>query len=282
MDYLRHFAIDVGRLSIWLLLLSALFVPLERLWALHPQKIFRRGVGSDVGYYFLNSLLLNVLLIVPMAALAWGLHAIVPNPLRAWAAGLSFGQRFPIALVVGEFGCYWAHRWMHGVPFLWRFHAVHHTAEEIDWLVSNRAHPLDLVFTRLSGFVPLYVFGLAQPIENMADPVSLAVVLTGTVWAFFIHANIRWRFGPLEWLVATPAFHHWHHTNDEHFNHNYSTMLPWVDRIFGTHYMPRDRWPPSYGIDDKLPDSIADQLVYPLLPRGRSAATPLSSQPPPG
>jgi sterol desaturase/sphingolipid hydroxylase (fatty acid hydroxylase superfamily) len=114
--------------------------------------------------------------------------------------------------------------------------------------------------------------------------VPVLVTLFGTVWGFFIHANVRWRFGPLEWLVSTPAFHHWHHTNDEHFNRNYSTMLPWMDRIFGTHYMPRDRWPPRYGIDDKLPDSLGDLLLYPLRPgsrRDRLTATP-SPQPPPG
>jgi sterol desaturase/sphingolipid hydroxylase (fatty acid hydroxylase superfamily) len=168
---------------------------------------------------------------------------------------------------VGEFGYYWAHRSMHEVTFLWGFHAVHHSAEQIDWLVSTRAHPLDLVFSRVAAFIPMYVFGLAQPLGNVLDPVSVGVVLVGMMWGFFIHANLRWRFGPLEWLVTTPAFHHWHHTNDEHANRNFSTMLPWVDRIFGTHYMPSDHWPPGYGIDDKLPDSIGDQLLYPLLPR---------------
>ncbi|MFI4983316.1 MAG: sterol desaturase family protein, partial [Nevskiales bacterium] len=108
-------------------------------------------------------------------------------------------------------------------------------------------------------------------IKNMADPVALVVVLVGTVWGFFIHANLRWRFGPLEWLLATPPFHHWHHTNDANVNHNYSTMLPWMDWIFGTYYMPRDQWPPSYGIDEKLPDAMADQLLYPLLPRNQPA-----------
>jgi sterol desaturase/sphingolipid hydroxylase (fatty acid hydroxylase superfamily) len=130
----------------------------------------------------------------------------------------------------------------------------------------------------------MYVIGLVQPIQNVMDPVTLAVVLVGTIWGFFIHSNLRWRFGPFEWLVSTPAFHHWHHTNDEHANRNFSTMLPWMDRIFGTHYMPRDHWPPSYGIDDKLPDGIGDQLLYPLLPASsrRPAPAPLSPQPPPG
>lgn len=263
---LRNFAVETLRLSLWLVVLSAIFTVLERLWTLHPQKIFRRDLWSDIGYFFLNSLLLKMLLIPPMAAAAWLLHGLVPGRLLALTGSLSIAPRLGLALVVGEVGCYWAHRWMHEVAFLWRFHSVHHTAEQIDWLVNTRAHPLDLVFNRLCGFIPMYVFGLAQPIKNLTDPVALGVVLVGTVWGFFIHANLRWRYGPLEWLLATPPFHHWHHTNDEHINHNYSTMLPWMDWIFGTFYMPRDQWPPNYGIDDKLPNTMGDQLLYPLLP----------------
>ena len=271
---LRSFANDVAHLSAWLLVLSLIFIPLERLWALHPQKIFRRAVWTDLGYYVLNSLAVHSLLIVPMAMVAWGLHAVVPAALRELASGLPYGERLPVAIVVGEFGCYWAHRWQHEVPFLWRFHAVHHSAEQIDWLVSSRAHPLDIVFNRLCGFVPLYVFGLAEPIRNIADPVVVAVVLVSTLWGYFVHANLRWRFGPLEWLVATPAFHHWHHTNDEHVNRNYSTMLPWMDRLFGTYFMPNRQWPARYGIDDKLPDAIGGQLLYPLRPRKEPPPTP--------
>jgi sterol desaturase/sphingolipid hydroxylase (fatty acid hydroxylase superfamily) len=278
MALLRHFANDFLHVCAWLLLLSAIFIPLERLWAVQPQKVFRRAVWIDLGYYFLNSLLLSTLLILPMAAVAWSMHAVVPAPLLGLASGLPFGQRVVLSLVVGEFGYYWVHRAMHQVPVLWNFHAVHHSAEQIDWLVSTRAHPVDLVLGRLSGFIPIYVLGLVQPIQNVMDPVTLAVVLVGTTWGFFIHANLRWRFGPFEWLVSTPAFHHWHHTNDEYANRNFSTMLPWVDWIFGTFHMPRGQWPPSYGIDDKLPDTIGDQLLYPLLPR----KSPLSPQPPPG
>jgi sterol desaturase/sphingolipid hydroxylase (fatty acid hydroxylase superfamily) len=263
---LRHFANDFLHVCAWLLLLAVIFIPLERLWAVQPQKVFRRAVWTDLGYYFVNSLLLSTLLIVPLAAIAWAAHAVVPAPLLRLGSGLPFGARLVLGIVVGEFGYYWMHRWMHEVPFLWRFHAVHHSAEQIDWLVSTRAHPVDLVLGRLSGYVPMYVVGLANPIQSVLDPVSLGVVLVGTIWGFFIHANVRWRLGPLGWLVSTPAFHHWHHTNDEHANHNFSTMLPWVDRIFGTHYMPRNQWPPGYGIDDKLPDGIGDQLLYPLLP----------------
>jgi len=274
MDFLRNFVIEILRLSLWLVVLSVIFGTSERLWALHPQKFFRRDIWADIGYFFINSLLLSLLLVPPMAVLAWCLHALVPEAVRGLTVGLPLAARLALALVVGEIGCYWAHRWMHEVPFLWRFHSLHHNAENIDWLVNTRAHPLDLVFNRLCGFIPMYVVGLAQPIHNMADRVSLGVVLVGTVWGFFIHANVRWRFGPIEWLFATPAFHHWHHTNDEHFNHNYSTMLPWMDMIFGTYYMPRKQWPPCYGINETLPEGVGNQLLYPLLPHQAPAEKP--------
>lgn len=272
MDFFRNFVIEILRLSLWLVVLSVIFGTSERLWALHPQKFFRRDIWADVGYFFINSLLLSLLLVPPMAVLAWCLHAMVPETVRGLTVGLPLAARLALALVVGEIGCYWAHRWMHEVPFLWRFHSLHHNAEQIDWLVNTRAHPLDLVFNRLCGFIPMYIVGLAQPIHNMADRVSLGVVLVGTVWGFFIHANVRWRFGPIEWLFATPVFHHWHHTNDEHFNHNYSTMLPWMDMIFGTYYVPRKQWPPCYGINETLPEGVGNQLLYPLLPHPAPAS----------
>jgi sterol desaturase/sphingolipid hydroxylase (fatty acid hydroxylase superfamily) len=84
------------------------------------------------------------------------------------------------------------------------------------------------------------------------------------MWGFFIHSNVRWRLGPLEWLIATPAFHHWHHTVGEQRDRNYAPMLPWIDRIFGTYHLPRNEWPSGYGIEARLPASLGAQLMYPL------------------
>jgi sterol desaturase/sphingolipid hydroxylase (fatty acid hydroxylase superfamily) len=95
----------------------------------------------------------------------------------------------------------------------------------------------------------------------------LLVLLVGTLWGFFIHANLRWRLGWLGHLISTPAFHHWHHTNDEHINHNYASMLPFMDKLFGTWYMPKNQWPPKYGIDKPIAPGLAWQLLQPLLPQ---------------
>ncbi len=266
----RHFVTfgtDVVRLTIWLFLLMIVFVPLERLAALHPRKVFRKSFATDLSYYFLNSLLPKMLLVLPMALLARGMRSVVPDDLQLWVEDLPLWIRLAAALVVGEVGFYWGHRWTHEIPLLWRFHAVHHSAEEIDWLVNTRAHPFDIVFVRLCGFVPLYVLGLAQPTRGVTlDVVPLIVMLCATLWGFFVHANLRWRFGWLSVLISTPAFHHWHHTNDEHVNKNYASMLPFFDLLFGTWYMPKEQWPSRYGTDTPVASRLAAQLLEPMMP----------------
>jgi sterol desaturase/sphingolipid hydroxylase (fatty acid hydroxylase superfamily) len=264
--HLFAFALDFVRLCLWLLILMIVFVPLERLCALHPQKVFRKAFLTDLAYCFLSGLLPKLLLVPPMAIVAWVVHSLVPAGLHSQVAALPLWIRFPAAMIVGEIGFYWGHRWTHEIPFLWRFHAIHHSAEEMDWLVNSRAHPVDMVFTRLCGLIPIYVLGLAQPAAKTVDFVSVLVILTGTLWGFFIHANLKWRFGPLGWLVATPAFHHWHHTYEEPRNKNYAPMLPWIDVIFGTYYMPRTEWPSKYGIDAAMPSALVAQVLAPLMP----------------
>ena len=74
---------------------------------------------------------------------------------------------------------------------------------------------------------------------------------------------MRWRFGWLEWLVSTPGFHHWHHTKDgpESINKNYAAIFPWVDKLFGTLYLPKKQWPMRYGIDAPMASGLAGQLL---------------------
>src|SRR5271166_2912175 len=209
--FVRHaelFATDVGRLAVWLVLLVCIFVPLERLFALRPAKIWRKQVGVDLAWYFINSIVPAAIIAMPLALMARALRGFDPGGYYSTVAAWPFWVKFPLVMLVNDIGAYWAHRAMHVYPWLWRFHAIHHSAEEMDWLVNTRAHPFDLVFTRFAGLAPVYLLGLAASTGQTSDPAVALVLIIGTIWTFFIHANIRCRLGPLEWVVSSPAFHH--------------------------------------------------------------------------
>ena len=265
-QHLYSFLMTVARLGAWLLLLTVIFVPLEKLFALHPRQFFRKALAQDMGYYFVNGLVPGLLLAMPMSLVAFVAHAVTPERVHVAIASLPLWQRALAGLVVGEIGFYWGHRWAHEIPFLWRFHSIHHSAEQIYFLTSSRAHPVDNAFNKLCGFIPVYVLGIATPLTPDGGTVAAVLVLIMTMWGFFIHANLRWRLGPLEWLIATPAFHHWHHTLGDQRDLNYAPMLPAMDWIFGTLHLPRNQWPSSYGIKTQLPKSLAGQMMYPLHP----------------
>jgi lathosterol oxidase len=245
---------------------SAVFIPLERLFALRPeQPIFRRGWRTDLTYFFVSSLLVQVTTLVTMRPamvfFRWAAHP----PLQAWVTGLPFALQFLGILVLTDLTQYWVHRLFHTVPALWRIHAVHHSAEAMDWLAGSRLHLVDAAVTRGLTYVPIYILGFAEA------PLFTYVAFV-TIQATFIHANVRLDFGPLCWLLATPQFHHWHHGAErEAVDKNFAVHLPVLDWLFGTYYLPRGRWPASYGLagGDPVPTGYLRQLLYPFLPRRR-------------
>jgi sterol desaturase/sphingolipid hydroxylase (fatty acid hydroxylase superfamily) len=274
--HLPTFFPSVLRLSLWLAIIVVIFVPLERLFAVHPQKVLRKGIVVDLIYYFLSGLLPTMLLSAPIALLAWIVRYFVPAGILEATAAMPLWGRVLAGLVAGEVGYYWGHRWSHQIPYLWGFHSIHHSAKEVDFLVSSRAHPVDMVFGRFCGIVPIYVLGLGGPLGTEGSLVPIIVTLIALAWGFFIHANLRWRFGPLEWIVSTPAFHHWHHTKTGPINRNYASTLPWLDWVFGTHYLPRNAWPAAYGIEAEMPASLVEQLAYPLFTQPSVPGQPAS------
>lgn len=259
--------VEIFHLTIWLLLLCAIFVPLERLSGVRRQAILRAEFLTDLGYYALNSIFVGMVLGVPLVLIGAAIHQLLPSNWLATLAGLPAGVRLGLALLVGEIGFYWGHRLSHEIPFLWRFHSIHHSAREIDFLSNTRAHPIDMAFTRMCGFIPVLALGL----PGGSTTLTALVLVLGTLWGFFIHANLRWRFGWLEHVIATPFFHRWHHTNDARRDGNYAAMLPFIDHLFGTYRSP-DHWPAHYGIDTPMPASLPLQLVNPLMPTSQQRA----------
>lgn len=247
---LSGLAIDVARLALWLAILAAIFVPLERVFALRPNTERRGQVLSDLGFYFVSGLIPALLLGVPMAIVARGAHAVMPSAYYGWIDALPLWTRMAAAFVIAELGFYWGHRLAHAIPFIWRYHALHHRPVRLDWLVNTRAHPVDLVFVRLFGLTPIYILGLARPDAGAGSGIAILIVLISTIWGFFIHANMRWRLGPIEHLVSSPRFHHWHHNLDGPIDRNFASTLPPLDRLFGTLHLPPGAWPERYGVTD--------------------------------
>lgn len=256
--------------------LAIVFIPLEFFFAVRKQNFLRKGIGVDIGWFVLNRLFTPALITFMALCAARVLRHVVPLEFIVWMERQPVWFLLPASYLVTDIGYYWGHRLCHQIPFLWRFHAIHHSAEEMDWLVNTRVHPLELVITRFTVVVPLMALGLSRPLgSNTTGLLAAVITVIGELWTFFIHANLKWRFGWIERLLSTPAFHHWHHTNDgrEYINKNYASMFPFVDRLFGTYYLP-DRLPEKYGIDETVSDNLVDQLVDPFLPARRKRPAP--------
>jgi sterol desaturase/sphingolipid hydroxylase (fatty acid hydroxylase superfamily) len=261
--------LSLARACIILALIIVIFVPLEQFFAVRKAKLFPKGWSINLAWYFINTVTPLFLLAPPAALIAWAIHSVLPASFTSAAAGLPLWARMCAAMIVGEIGFYWGHRWSHEIPLLWKFHKIHHSAQHVSFLVNARAHPVDMVFTRLCGVTLLYATGLASTVGAHPGLVAVVVLFVGSLWSFFIHSNVRVRLGPLEEVLSSPFFHHWHHTLEDHKDHNYASMLPVMDRVFGTHYSPR-AWPSAYGIGgEAVPETVVGQLLAPLARQPR-------------
>jgi len=243
------------------LILCLVFVPLERLFALHKEQgIFRKWWWNDLTYVLFNGFFIRAGMVVLVAGAGVVGRLAVPDDVRTFVAGQPFWLQLVEALILADLGFYFAHRMFHSIPFLWKFHAIHHSIEEMDWLAGSRIHPIDQIVTKGISLLPLFALGF-----------STATVVTFS-WIFFfhstlLHANVRWNFGPLRWLIASPNYHHWHHANEPAaYNKNYAAQLPLLDKLFGTMHMPNGEEPAKLGVDDPVPKTYVAHLVYPFLP----------------
>lgn len=246
-----------------LILFSAVFIPLERLFALKPeQPVFRKEWRVDLTYVFVSSLAVQVTTLLTLKpAMVFFDWAAIPS-LRAWFASQPLWVQFLEILVITDLVQYWIHRAFH-TKWLWKFHAVHHSAEAMDWLAGSRLHIVDVAVTRGLSYVPTYVLGFSET-------AIFAYVALVSVQATFIHSNMRFQFRPVHWLFATPQFHHWHHAADrEGIDKNFAVHIPLIDRLFGTYFLPPNRWPKRYGLSsgEQMPPWFTLQFLYPFRKR---------------
>jgi sterol desaturase/sphingolipid hydroxylase (fatty acid hydroxylase superfamily) len=165
-------------------------------------------------------------------------------------------------IVLADLGFYGAHRLFHAVPFLWRFHAIHHSIEELDWLAAHRVHALDQILTKGASLIPAFALGFSEW--------AIATYFVLYQWhSLLLHANVRLSFGPLHWLIASPEFHHWHHSKQrEAYQKNFAGQLSLWDIVFGTAHMPKGETPNCYGVDEPVPSGYVSQFFYPFRRNG--------------
>jgi len=244
-----------------LVLAAAVFVPFERLAARHPdQRALRRGWAVDVLTGFMNSALLYAALLVVLGVIEAGAKVGAPQ-LRQWMSSRPLLAQALFALAAGDLGVYAIHRLQHSVRWLWRFHAVHHSAEEMDWLVGLRFHPIDLFLVRVASLGPLVALDVA--------PAAIAVFIAVSGWqSWLVHANVRIAYGPLRWLLVSPEFHHWHHSAErDAYDRNYASLVASWDVLFGTVYLPAGREPARYGIEEPVPAGWIGRFFHPFRRR---------------
>jgi len=253
-------------LTFGFLILAAIFFVIERVSpGARRQRRLRRGWTLDLLYWFFTPLVSRWLtrvcvgIAVGITILALGRSLDRESILRGFgplARQPAWLQAIEI-LLLGDLVAYWMHRLFHGRR-LWKFHAIHHSSAEVDWLSAVRLHPVNDVLTRVAQVVPFLALGFS--------PVVLVAYLPMlTFFAILLHANVDWTFGPLRFVFASPVFHRWHHTKEtEAMDKNFAGMFPFLDVLFGTFYMPPGKLPTEFGINDPVPKGLMGQLAYPF------------------
>jgi len=242
-----------------LFLMALLFVPMERLFGrLREQAILRPGWDTDLAHFLVSHVLVQALMLATMLPAMVLFDGSVGYPLQRSVAGQPYWLQLAEIVLIADLAEYWIHRAFHSAPWLWRFHAVHHSARQMDWLAGSRLHLVDVVATRAGVFLPLYALGFARA------PITAYLVIVA-FHAVLLHANLRWRWPWAEPWLGTPVFHHWHHADEpEAIDKNFAVHLPMLDRLFGTYYLP-ERWPRAYGVaGDPVPETYAGQMVWPF------------------
>jgi sterol desaturase/sphingolipid hydroxylase (fatty acid hydroxylase superfamily) len=244
-----------------MLLTGLLFIPLEKLFGrLTDQPLFRTEWREDIFYFLFSSLLVQIISFLSLSP-----SMFILDSTSSWTGFRQLVAQQPLLLQIVEimlltdFVQYWFHRQFHEIPFLWRFHAVHHSAQKMDWLAGSRMHIVEIVGLRGLTVIPMFVLGFSKPALSIY---IFLVYLNAT----FVHANVRFNVEWLKPFIVTPRFHHWHHgIEKEAINVNYAIHFPWLDKLFGTYYMPPNLWPRGYGIGGHpVPNGYIKQFVYPF------------------
>lgn len=239
---------------------TLVFILIEKMFPIYRgQPVFRLGWQTDFSHFVFNHFIVGLILLIVNFAVhrlfQWALYPALQSAIQA----LPFVVELFLIILVADFVQYWTHRAYHEVPFLWRFHSVHHSAKYMDWMAGSRQHVFELIVTRVAVLGVIYVAGFSKEVMDFY------IIVVG-FQAVFNHANVSLPWGPLKYLLVTPDFHHWHHSSDrEALDRNYAAHFAFLDYLFGTAVKSDRRFPDKYGVlGDYMPEGFAKQQLFPF------------------
>jgi len=250
---------------------TLLFVLIEKLFPLYRgQAVFRPEWQTDLKHFTVNHFLVGLILLTVNFLLNHAFGWLVSSDFQQTVRAIPVIPQLLLCILVADLAQYWTHRAYHEVPFLWKFHSVHHSAKTMDWLAGSRQHMLELIFTRICVVAPLFVLGFSEGVMN-------AYIIIVGFQAVFNHANVHLPWGPLKYIIVTPDFHHWHHSqDDEAIDRNYAAHYAFLDYAFGTAVkVPEGKpFPARYGVvGDYMPDGFVNQQMFPFRASLYTAST---------
>ncbi len=207
---------------------ALIFWPLEELF--EGEKSTRPSLKDLAQMWFYQSYGLWL-----GAGLVFQLAFLVRNQMPAnWLAivtEIPFWLQAVAALLMAETWVYVFHRLSHKWDFLWKFHRIHHTLKDMTWSAASRHHPVDFLLIVVGANLPAMILGI--------DLRSIALFLVlERFYTVLLHSNLRWNYGWLSRIIASPALHREHHQPSGHRT-NYAGILSLLDWFGRTYSAPK-------------------------------------------
>lgn len=204
------------------------------------------GAASNVFVHFFNNMLASIRItnLAAFEVMSW----------PTWAHLL-------LGFLVKDFIHFWVHRLLHRVDWLWQFHKVHHSVQEMGFAAHLRFHWMESVVYRFIQYIPLALIGIGLRDFFIIHIFTLAV-------GHWNHANVRVSIGPLKYLFNNPQMHIWHHAEhlpeDRRYGVNFGLTLSVWDYLFKTDYIPSDGRDIKLGFDkvEEFPKGFFGQIFY--------------------
>jgi sterol desaturase/sphingolipid hydroxylase (fatty acid hydroxylase superfamily) len=231
------------------------------------QAAIRTDFWLDGFYMFFNFFLFSLIVYnaisnVAVAAFSdflglFGIENLVAIQVASWPVW----SQFLLLFVVADFIQWNVHRWLHHSPWLWEFHKVHHSVEEMGFAAHLRYHWMETIVYKSVQYLPLAMIGFGLDDFFILHLVTIVI-------GHLNHANVKITYGPLKYVFNNPVMHLWHHAKEVPVGShgvNYGISLSLWDYLFGTAYIPNENANEPLGFEqvETFPKTFWQQLTHP-------------------